>query len=63
MKKKIAMVMATFLALAFSASLAMASMHPASTHAGVSNGIYSCWGGGYGGGYGCPGPWGGGSGR
>ncbi len=56
MKKKIVLVMATLLALAFSASLALAGNHPASTRSGTTSGIYSCWGGGYGGG--CPWGWG-----
>lgn len=51
MKKKIIVVMATLLALAFSASLALADIQPAATQSGVSNGIYSCCGWGWGGGY------------
>ena len=49
MKKKIIVVMATL--LAFSASLALADIQPATTQSGISNGIYSCCGGGWGGGY------------
>lgn len=51
MKKKILVAMTTLLALAFGASLAMASIQPVSTHPVNSSGIYSCCGWGWGGPY------------